>query len=168
MQVMYMYGDTGYLDTIFSSESITDLVSSISAVKELVSYDQQIIEELKDSERIIKVKTEEIAQKESDLKVAISALNQDKEDLRALQVAKQKQLTDTNDDIKAIREQIRMLEQEKRELSDKLYMKHLKIRGNAMSDQYGLKINAKEISQDDIDVKKTAKELLDKIQEVLS
>ena len=54
------------------------------------------------------------------------------------------------------------------ELSDKLYMKHLKIRGNAMSDQYGLKINAKEITQDDIDVKKTAKELLDKIQEVLS
>lgn len=121
MQVMYMYGDTGYLDTIFSSESITDLVSSISAVKELVSYDQEIIEELKDSERIIKIKTEEIAQKESDLKVAISSLNQDKEDLRALQVAKQKQLTDTNDDMKAIREQIRMLEQEKRELSDKLY-----------------------------------------------
>ena len=55
-----------------------------------------------------------------------------------------------------------------KELSDKLYMKHLKIRGNAMSDQYGLKINAKEITQDDIDVKKTAKELLDKIQEVLS
>ena len=55
-----------------------------------------------------------------------------------------------------------------KELSDKLYMKHLKLRGNAMSDQYGLKINAKEISEDDIDVKKTAKELLDKIQEVLS
>ena len=55
-----------------------------------------------------------------------------------------------------------------KELSDKLYMKHLKLRGNAMSDQYGLKINAKEIAEDDIDVKKTAKELLDKIQEVLS
>ena len=55
-----------------------------------------------------------------------------------------------------------------KELSDKLYMKHLKIRGNAMSDQYGLKINAKEITQDDIDVKRTAKELLDRIQEVLS
>ena len=55
-----------------------------------------------------------------------------------------------------------------KELSDKLYMKHLKLRGNAMSDQYGLKINAKEITEDDTDVRKTAQELLDKIQEVLS
>ena len=121
MQIMYMYGETGYLDTIFSSDSITDLVSSVSAVKELVTYDQKIIEELKSSERIIKVKTEEIAQKESDLKVAISELNQDKDDIRALQVAKEKQLTDTNDDIKNIREQINMLERERRELSDQLY-----------------------------------------------
>ena len=44
MQIMYMYGETGYLDTIFSSDSITDLVSSVSAVKELVTYDQKIIE----------------------------------------------------------------------------------------------------------------------------
>ena len=143
MQVMYMYGDIGYLDAIFSSQSITDLVSSFTAVKELVSYDQKVIEELKESERTIKVKTEEIARKEADLKTAINSLNKDKEDLKALQTAKNKQLTDTNNDIRAIREQINMLEKERRELSDKLYkekiakQKKYKKKSAATVKQYG-------------------------------
>ena len=55
-----------------------------------------------------------------------------------------------------------------KELGDKLYLKHLKVRGNAMIDEYGLKINAKEMSIDDVDVKKGAKELLDEVEEALS
>jgi len=46
-------------------------------------------------------------------------------------------------------------------------MKHLKIRGNAMKDEYGLKINAKDIMSDDVDVKKGAKELLDEVEGML-
>ena len=54
-----------------------------------------------------------------------------------------------------------------KELSDKLYMKHVKIRGNAMIDEFGLKINAKEIVPDDVDVKQRAKELLDEVEGML-
>ena len=54
-----------------------------------------------------------------------------------------------------------------KELGDRLYLKHLKVRGNAMIDEYGLKINAKEITEDDIDVKKGAKELLDEVEGML-
>ena len=51
-----------------------------------------------------------------------------------------------------------------KELGDKLYMKHLKIRGNAMIDEYGLKINAKDITADDVDVKGEAKKLLEEVE----
>ena len=54
-----------------------------------------------------------------------------------------------------------------KDLGDRLYMKHLKIRGNAMKDEYGLKINAKDIMSDDVDVKKGAKELLDEVEGML-
>ena len=54
-----------------------------------------------------------------------------------------------------------------KDLGDRLYMKHLKVRGNAMIDEYGVKINAKEITADDVDVKKGAKELLDEVEGML-
>ena len=54
-----------------------------------------------------------------------------------------------------------------KDLGDRLYMKHLKVRGNAMNDDFGAKINAKEITEDDVDVKKGAKELLDEVEGML-
>ena len=54
-----------------------------------------------------------------------------------------------------------------KELGDKLYMKHLKVRGNAMIDEFGLKINAKDMSIDDVDVKKGAKDLLEEVEGML-
>ena len=54
-----------------------------------------------------------------------------------------------------------------KELGDKIYMKHLKVRGNAMIDEYGLKINAKEVSIDSVDAKKGAKKLLDEVEGML-
>lgn len=53
------------------------------------------------------------------------------------------------------------------EIGNKLYVKRLKIRGNATMDEYGLKIGATEISDDVIDVESETKELLKKIEEVL-
>jgi replication factor A1 len=54
-----------------------------------------------------------------------------------------------------------------KDLGDRLYMKHLKVRGAAMIDEYGAKINAKEITFDDVDVNKGAKELLDEVERML-
>ena len=54
-----------------------------------------------------------------------------------------------------------------KELGDKLYMKRIKVRGNAMSDEYGLKINAKEITEDDTDVVKSARDLYKEMEGAL-
>ena len=54
-----------------------------------------------------------------------------------------------------------------KDLGDRLYMKHLKVRGDAMIDEYGVKINAKEISLDDVDVNKGAKDLLEEVEGML-
>lgn len=54
-----------------------------------------------------------------------------------------------------------------KDLGDRLYMKHLKVRGDAMIDEYSVKINAKEISLDDVDVNKGAKDLLEEVEGML-
>ena len=45
-----MYGGSGYLDVIFSSSGLSDLISNISNYKDLVTYDQSIIEKLQSVE----------------------------------------------------------------------------------------------------------------------
>ena len=61
MKVMYMYGDTGYLDIIFSSEGISDLLNNISNYKDLVTYDQNIINRLQKAENKISAETAKIS-----------------------------------------------------------------------------------------------------------
>ena len=58
MEVMYMYGDTGYLDLIFSSENFSDLISKVITVQELVSYDQNIVKKLQDVEKQIQIRSQ--------------------------------------------------------------------------------------------------------------
>ncbi|MCQ2052742.1 MAG: hypothetical protein MJZ03_02230 [archaeon] len=53
------------------------------------------------------------------------------------------------------------------EIGSKLYIKRLKVRGNAIMNEYGLKIEATEISNDVIDVENETKELLKKIEGTL-
>ena len=54
-----------------------------------------------------------------------------------------------------------------KELGDRLYIKQLKVRGNAMIDEYGLKMNAKEITADDVDVEEGVRSLLKEVEGML-
>lgn len=126
MEVMYMYGGSGYLDVIFSSKGLSDLISNISNYKDLVTYDQSIIEKLQTIENKIKQKTDEIAQDKKELDAVIGELEEDKEEINLLKQAKEYQLEDTNANIKAIKEQIDILEKEAYELNDKLYEENIK------------------------------------------
>lgn len=120
METMYMYGDTGYLDLIFSSEDFSDLISKISTVKELVNYDQEIVSKLQKVEKDIQVKTDKIAAEKKELEDIISKLNSNKEDLDTLKVAKNAQLSDVKGDIKDLKSEVSKLEEEQAELSNKL------------------------------------------------
>lgn len=132
MQVMYMYGGTGYLDVIFSSSGISDLISNISNYKDLVTYDQNIINNLQQAEAEIATQTEKIAADKKELDTIIKDLEADKEDLNVLVEAKNYQLTDTNESIDAIKDQLDILEKEAIELNDKLYEENIK-KGNYSS-----------------------------------
>jgi len=131
MKVMYMYGSTGYLDIIFSSDGISDLINNISNYKELVAYDQSVISKLQKAENTIAAETKKIADNKKELDELIKNLKSDREELDILKEAKDHQLTDTNEDLRGLREQLSILEQEKAELNSKLYEENM-----ANQDQY--------------------------------
>lgn len=130
MKVMYMYGDTGYLDIIFSSEGISDLLNNISNYKDLVTYDQNIISELQKAENKISSETAKISSNKKELDGLIAKLKTNKEDLDVLKAAKDRQLTDTNEDLRGVKEQLDILQKEADELNDKLYEENMKKHGN--------------------------------------
>ncbi len=80
MEVMYMYGGSGYLDVIFSSSGLSDLISNISNYKELVTYDQNIINNLQQAEAEIATQTKKIEDDKKELDTIIAGLETDNEE----------------------------------------------------------------------------------------
>lgn len=60
IKLMYMYGSMDYIQILFSSQSITDLISRIDAIKTLTNYDKSILDELLRIENEIAEKKQKI------------------------------------------------------------------------------------------------------------
>ncbi len=60
MAVMYMYGNTGYLEVLFGSQSFSDFISRATAISSIINYDNEIAQKLKDTEKLIDAKKSEI------------------------------------------------------------------------------------------------------------
>lgn len=120
MKIIYMYGDIGYLDIIFSSKGISDFINKLSTVQALISYDQGILTKLQAVEKEIQTKSDKIENQKKELDTIIANLNSNKENLDTLRIAKNSQLKNVNSDIKSIKQEIEKLENEQIELSNKL------------------------------------------------
>ncbi len=120
METMYMYGNTGYLELIFSSTSFSDLISRIVTVQSLVSYDQNIISELEKVESEINTKTKQVASDKKELETLVSNLEKNKETMNMVKVAKNADLTNINGDINSLKKEIESLEAKQEAYSDQL------------------------------------------------
>lgn len=94
LAVMYMYGDTGYLDVLFGSTSFSDFIGRINTISSIISYDRKIAEQLKAAEETIAAKKDEIAQENAKLETIINDLKNQEANLEAQKAAKDKKLTE--------------------------------------------------------------------------
>lgn len=56
VKAIYINGPSGYMDILLSAESFSDFISRIDMVKKIMSYDTNLLEEMKDKQEEIKVK----------------------------------------------------------------------------------------------------------------
>ena len=91
MRAMFMNGADSYLEILFNSEGIEDLISRIENVKEIVEYDNKIIKELNQKKKDIEDR--KISLNENKIKVlALKADNEDKMDKLAIKKDEQSKL----------------------------------------------------------------------------
>lgn len=120
METMYMYGNTGYLELIFSSTSFSDLINRLVTIQSLVSYDQNIISELENVENEINTKTEKVAKDKEELETVVENLEKNKESMNILKVAKNADLQNVNGDIASLKKEIQNLEEKQESYSSQL------------------------------------------------
>lgn len=99
MVAMYMYGDQGYLEVLFGSESFSDFISRATAIASIMSYDREIAKRLRDTENLIEAQKilieeqkvqldammEELEAKEADLESRMAVKRSAVEEVEALQ-----------------------------------------------------------------------------------
>lgn len=74
IRAMYELGDTSYLNIILSSTSIHDFITRVELVKQMSSYDQKVIDALKNTKDTIETETKAIEEKTNAQKNALDAL----------------------------------------------------------------------------------------------
>lgn len=67
IKFFYEKGDTGYLDIVLESKSISDMLARMQYVEDIMQYDNKLLDNLKEAEQTIKVKTAEIAEEKAEV-----------------------------------------------------------------------------------------------------
>lgn len=88
--VMYMNGDTGYLELLLSSDDIQDFLSRKEMVKSIAEYDKELIKFMKEQRDIIDDKKNELEAQRASVEVTKAKLEARKKELA--KVSREKEL----------------------------------------------------------------------------
>lgn len=93
MVAMYMYGDNGYLEVLFGSESFSDFISRATAITSIIAYDNEIARRLRDTENLIEAQKSLIEEQKLALDQMMVELRAKESDLEDQMVIKNDAVT---------------------------------------------------------------------------
>lgn len=85
LQAMYMSGKTNYLELIFSSRNVTDLLSKTRLISNLVEHDTTLIDDLENYENEVRTRQTELDNSKKSLDKLVDSLAETKKDLEQKQ-----------------------------------------------------------------------------------
>lgn len=129
IEVMYKYGNTGYLELLLSADSLSDFLDKIEAIKTIVSFDNDVITELEIAQAKVQQKKDEIQAKNDELAAILKDLEKQQKDLETAKSERQKVLDDLYADMETLKILIDQEEADAAELR--------KIIGEDVSGEYG-------------------------------
>lgn len=89
LRFFYEQGDVGYLDIIFEAENFSDLLVRMQYVQDIMEYDNNLLESLKENEKIIDEKTQQIAEEQETAQALLDLQEQKKEEIEATRQEKE-------------------------------------------------------------------------------
>lgn len=85
IRAMYELGSTSYLNIILGSTSLHDFITRVELVKQMAAYDQQVIENLKETKTTIEEETKTIKEKKNAQEEALKTLEDNVSSLKKKQ-----------------------------------------------------------------------------------
>lgn len=88
VSAMYMSSQVGYLDIVFSSSDVDDLISKASTIKFITEHDKEIIKNLKNDKLLVDAKKDELEGQKLSLEVSKQTLDNKNTQLYASKASK--------------------------------------------------------------------------------
>lgn len=114
--VMYKNSSAGYLEVVLGSTDVVDLLNRVSMIKDIVSYDAEIISQVKEQKEIITKKSDELEIKQEEAREATRTAEVKRAELESISNSKIAYMETLKNDEMAFRSSIARLEAESSEI----------------------------------------------------
>lgn len=110
LKVMYEYGTTSYVQLLLESKGLSDLITRLSIVKSVYSYDKNVINEFVQSKNLVEEAKQTVVNEQNEQLEAKSILESKKSSLEELKNEKQEIIDSLNSDISALEKEEQQME----------------------------------------------------------
>ncbi len=120
LKIMYEYGTTSYIQLLLESKGLSDLVTRLSVVKSVYSYDKQVINDFVESRQKVEEAKQLIVNEQNEQIEAKGILEGKKNELETLKAEKQRIIDSINSDINSLKKEEQKIEDDYNALQKEL------------------------------------------------
>lgn len=120
IRVMYMNGETGYLEMLLASEDVQDFLSRKEMLQSIAEYDKDLLKYMKNQRDIIDGKKKELENQKEEQEKVKSRLVEEKEELEKASREKQVLMDKLENDKEALKKQFDKLDADSRAVEQKI------------------------------------------------
>lgn len=119
-RIKYMYenGGIGYLDVLLNFKSFSELLNRVEYINDIITYDNQVFNEMKEIEELIKVKVKEVATEKQTLEILSKDQDDKKHALEETKSQKQQVLEKLSSDAEEYKRQLAETEKDSNEIEN--------------------------------------------------
>ena len=117
---LYKSGDTSYLDVLLTSSSITDFLAKYYMAEELINYDKELKQSIKQQKADIETEKTQLEADKKELDTSLAQTEQKKTSLKSLKNEKEDYVAQLTAEEKEVQEEIEELEEENRKIANEI------------------------------------------------
>ena len=117
IKFIHEHGSIGYLEIIFGADSFTDMLRRIQYVNDIIEYDNNTLDVLRQAEETIAVKTQEVAEEQEGVQIMYDEQKEKSDALQALLNEKQETMKKYEQDAASYEQQLQEMQQASDEIA---------------------------------------------------
>ncbi len=120
LRVMYMFGESSYLEILFSADDFGDLISKIDMIRTVIEYDQEIFAKLEAVEKEIESKKEEIEVEKNNIIAKQNEARRQRSSLSQVRVSREGYVKELTSNARLLEQEQKALEAESNKIKNEI------------------------------------------------